>query len=112
MNTDQKIKVLFVCLGNICRSPTAEGIFLHLLEQRNLSNNFTVDSCGTGGWHTGRPPHPDTQRAAKQKGIDLSSLRARQLAISDFDQFDFIIAKKDAICASKMMRKILFGGKR
>ncbi len=85
-------KVPFVCLGNICRSPLADGIFAHLVEQRGLSNQFTIDSCGTGAWHVGNPPDPRSVLVAAKHNIDLTQLRARQFdASSDPDQFDWII---------------------
>lgn len=81
--------VLFVCLGNICRSPTAEGVFRALAAAEGL--DVTVDSCGTGGWHSGEPPHPPAVAAALARGYDLSALRARQLRRSDFTRFDRIL---------------------
>ena len=66
-------KLLFVCLGNICRSPAAEGVFLHLLEERGLSDQFVVDSAGTGGWHVGNPADRRMQAAANRRGINLPS---------------------------------------
>ena len=84
-------KVLFVCLGNICRSPTAEGIFHHLLRKRGLSNNISVDSAGTSGWHQGERADIRSRNMAKQFGFDLES-RSRKLIEQDFHHFDFIIA--------------------
>lgn len=78
------MKVLFVCLGNICRSPSAEGVF------RSLSKVET-DSAGTAGWHVGKPPYGPMQEAAKRRGYDFSGLRARQFGSADFDRFDLII---------------------
>ena len=83
-------KLLFVCLGNICRSPAAEGVFLHLIEQRQLTDQFLVDSAGTGGWHVGNPADGRMQAAAKRRGIDLPS-RARQLELGDLESFDHIL---------------------
>ncbi len=84
--------VLFVCLGNICRSPLADGIFAHLVDQRGLSNQFTIDSCGTGAWHVGNPPDPRSVLVAAKHNIDLTNLRARQFdASTDPSQFDWII---------------------
>ncbi|QBE68121.1 Low molecular weight protein tyrosine phosphatase [Synechococcus sp. WH 8101] len=83
-------RLLFVCLGNICRSPAAEGVFLHLVKQRDLDDHFLVDSAGTGGWHVGRPADQRMQAAAKRRGIDLPS-RARQLDLGDLEQFDLIL---------------------
>ena len=84
------MKVLFVCLGNICRSPAAEGVFLHLLEERNLADQFVVDSAGTGGWHVGNPPDRRMQAAANRRGIHLPS-RARQISLDDLSDFDLIL---------------------
>ena len=83
-------KLLFVCLGNICRSPAAEGVFLHLLEARGLSNQFLVDSAGTGGWHVGNPADRRMRAAAERRGIHLPS-RARQIELADFSNFDRIL---------------------
>ena len=83
-------KLLFVCLGNICRSPAAEGVFLHLLEERNLADQFVVDSAGTGGWHVGNPPDRRMQAAANRRGIHLPS-RARQISLDDLSDFDLIL---------------------
>ena len=85
-------RVLFVCLGNICRSPTAHGVFEAQVHADNLQDRVVTDSCGTGDWHVGNPPDPRAMAAAKQRGYDLSSLRARQLSASDFEQFDYILA--------------------
>jgi protein-tyrosine phosphatase len=86
------MKVLFVCLGNICRSPTAEGVFRHLLAQEAPDLQVEVDSAGTAGYHIGHPPDLRSQRAAHARGIDLSGLRARQVTAEDFLQFDLILA--------------------
>jgi protein-tyrosine phosphatase len=84
--------VLFVCLGNICRSPTAEGVFRHLLEQEAPELRMEVDSAGTGSYHIGSAPDVRSQRAALARGIDLSGLRARQVSPEDFARFDLILA--------------------
>ena len=85
-------RVLFVCLGNICRSPTAEGVLRHLagLEAPELA--LDIDSAGTADYHIGAPPDLRSQRAALGRGIDISGLRARQVAAADFDRFDLILA--------------------
>ncbi|MGA0539937.1 low molecular weight protein-tyrosine-phosphatase [Neotabrizicola sp. VNH66] len=83
-------RILFVCLGNICRSPTAEGVFRVLAAKAGL--RVQVDSAGTGGWHAGEPPHPPAVAAARKRGYDLSSLRARQVRAGDFSGFDLILA--------------------
>jgi protein-tyrosine phosphatase len=85
-------RVLFVCLGNICRSPTAEGVFRHLLAREAPELPVEVDSAGTADYHIGDPPDSRSQRAALRRGIDLSSLRARQITRDDFGRFDFILA--------------------
>lgn len=84
--------VLFVCLGNICRSPTAEGVLRSLLQRDGLLEAIRVDSAGTGDWHIGRAPHGPALRAAADKGVDMSSLRARLVTPEDFQQFDYILA--------------------
>ena len=83
-------KLLFVCLGNICRSPLAEGIMLHLTAKHNLG--FEIDSAGTAGYHIGEAPDRRTIANAKKNGIDLSTLRARQFTSDDFKKFDLIFA--------------------
>ena len=80
------MRIVFVCLGNICRSPAAEGVM------RGLAPELTIDSAGTGGWHVGDAPYGPMQEAAKARGIDLSQLRARQFTAADFERFDLIIA--------------------
>ncbi len=85
------ISVLFVCLGNICRSPMAEAVFRHLVDQAGLSNQIAVDSAGIGGWHAGEPPHEGTRRVLTAKGIAHDTLRARQIAKADFERFDYIV---------------------
>jgi len=84
--------VLFVCLGNICRSPTAEGVFRHLLKTEAPQLRVEVDSAGTADYHIGDAPDPRSQRAAIRRGIDLGGLRARQVTPDDFARFDFILA--------------------
>ena len=83
-------KILFVCLGNICRSPVAEGIMLHLINQHKLQDKVQVDSAGTAGYHVGEAPDHRTVRNAKKNGVDLSQLRARRFERSDFENFDRI----------------------
>jgi len=86
------MRVLFVCLGNICRSPTAEAIFRQRLQQAGLAERIEVDSAGTGDWHVGKAPDSRTQEAAKRRGYDLSSLRGRQVSVDDFARFDLVLA--------------------
>jgi protein-tyrosine phosphatase len=91
-NKSRTFSVLFVCLGNICRSPTAEGVFRHLLALEGATLDVDVDSAGTGDYHIGEPPDVRSQSAAMQRGIDLSGLRARQVNVCDFDRFGLILA--------------------
>ncbi|WP_236059607.1 low molecular weight protein-tyrosine-phosphatase [Chitinophaga rhizophila] len=84
------MKILMVCLGNICRSPLAEGILRHLAIQQGL--NWEVDSAGTGNWHVGDPPDRRSVTVARRHGIDISGLRGRQFQVADFDRFDRIFA--------------------
>ena len=86
------IRVLFVCLGNICRSPTAHGVMLGLLESEGLSDQVFVDSAGTAGWHIGKTPDPRSQQAALARGVDISDQRARQVSAEDFETFDYVLA--------------------
>ena len=83
-------KLLFVCLGNICRSPAAEGVFLHLIKTRGLEDQFLVDSAGTGSWHVGNPADRRMQAAANRRGIQLPS-RARQIDLNDLETFDLVL---------------------
>lgn len=89
-------KVLFVCLGNICRSPTADGIFREVIKREKLEQKIIVDSAGTGDWHIGKAPDSRTIAAAKKRGYDLSVLRARQVITADFDEFDYVLAMDNA----------------
>jgi len=86
-----QISVLFVCTGNICRSPTAEGVFRKLVLQAELKERILIESAGTISFHTGEAPDPRAQESAKKRGIDLSNLRARQINAQDFDTVDFLI---------------------
>ncbi|WP_068310701.1 low molecular weight protein-tyrosine-phosphatase [Polycladidibacter hongkongensis] len=88
----KKHSVLFVCLGNICRSPLGEGIFAHLVHERGLEGQFEIDSAGTGAWHVGKQPDERSIEIAKKHGIDLTGQRARQVSEQDFYRFDTIIA--------------------
>lgn len=87
-----QVCVLFVCLGNICRSPTAHGVFARLVEQEGLADRIRVDSAGTHAYHVNDPPDPRAQAAAAKRGVDLSSLRARKAIADDFHAFDYILA--------------------
>jgi len=109
----QKVRVLMVCLGNICRSPTAHGVFLHRIERAGLSEFIEVDSAGTGDWHIGKQPDPRTCRAAQARGYDLTPLRARQVRADDFEKFDYILAMDgenlrnlQALCPPHLKHKV------
>ncbi|MEB3241574.1 MAG: low molecular weight protein-tyrosine-phosphatase [Synechococcus sp.] len=92
-------RVLFVCLGNICRSPAAEGVFLDLLKKEGLTDAFQVDSAGTGHWHVGKRADPRMRAAAERRGIELPS-RARQIEANDLEAFDWIITMDDSNLAN------------
>ncbi len=87
-----QISILFVCLGNICRSPLAEGILRHLAAAAGRADEFLIDSAGTGAWHIGDPPDSRAIAVAAEHGIDISTLRARRVEAADFDRFDLILA--------------------
>ncbi|MCB1764490.1 MAG: low molecular weight phosphotyrosine protein phosphatase [Candidatus Competibacteraceae bacterium] len=86
------VKVLFVCMGNICRSPMAEGVFRRMLEGVGLHEKVYVDSAGTHSYHIGGPPDPRSQATAQRRGVDLRSLRARRVTPADFAEFDYVLA--------------------
>ena len=88
-------RLLFVCMGNICRSPTAEGVFAHLVTQAGCADQFELDSAGTHDYHVGHAPDPRAQAHAAAKGIDISHLRARQLSETDFEHFDRVLVMDD-----------------
>lgn len=88
----RQISVLFVCMGNICRSPTAEAVFRKVLHDHGLLDRVEVDSAGTHGYHVGEPPDPRTQRAAETRGYDMSAIRARKVAAQDLEYFDLVLA--------------------
>jgi len=87
-----KQRLLFVCLGNICRSPMAEGVFRRVAEDQGVLHLFDLDSAGLGDWHIGQAPDTRAQAAARNRGIDISSQCARQIALTDFDDFDLVLA--------------------
>lgn len=87
----KKTKILFVCLGNICRSPMAEGVFRDLVSREGLENEIEIDSAGTGSWHIGKTPDPRGMRASAARGIDISGQRARQVKNGDFSYYDLIL---------------------
>jgi protein-tyrosine phosphatase len=88
----QKVKVLFVCMGNICRSPTAQGVFTKRVVDEGLTELIEIDSAGTHAYHIGELPDPRARATAKQRGIDLSKQRARRAIAEDFEQFDYVLA--------------------
>ncbi|MDQ2068253.1 low molecular weight protein-tyrosine-phosphatase [Natronospira bacteriovora] len=89
-------RILFVCMGNICRSPTAEGVFRYLIEQKSAGPVVEFDSAGTHGYHIGRPADERAVAAAARRGISLAGIRARQVEIEDFERFDLILAADES----------------
>ena len=96
MKNKEKVSVLFVCMGNICRSPTAEAVFRNYVENAGLSEFIVIDSAGTHDYHIGHAPDLRSQQAAAQRGYDMSSLRGRQVEGTDFDRFDYVLAMDKA----------------
>ena len=92
MKSKQKTSILFVCMGNICRSPTAEGVFRKFVEDAELTDEIRVESAGTHAYHTGEPPDKRAQAAAKRRGYSLEGIRARRVAETDFAEFEHILA--------------------
>lgn len=90
VDAEARTSVLFICLGNICRSPLAEGVFRALAEERGVADRFHIDSAGTGGWHVGEPPDPRSTDVAREHGIALTG-SARRVEASDLDEFDYLI---------------------
>jgi len=90
--TSDKVSVLFVCMGNICRSPTAEGVFRHYVSEAGLAELIEIDSAGTHAYHVGEPPDKRAQQAAARRGFSLEDIRARRVAPEDFERFHHIIA--------------------
>jgi len=110
----KKIKVLFVCMGNICRSPTAHGVFRQLVDDERLAHLIEIDSAGTTGYHAGEWPDARARQVALSRGIDLSDLRARKAREADFRMFDYILAMDQdnyrslsSICPPGMERKMM-----
>jgi protein-tyrosine phosphatase len=109
----KQYSVLFVCMGNICRSPTADGVFRHKVQQHGLQELVVVDSAGTHNYHPGSPPDSRSQEHAARRGYDLSDLRARQITDADFERFDLILAMDwdnlaliQDICPPKHQKKV------
>ncbi len=92
MNKTQPMRVLFVCMGNICRSPMAQGVFCAKLSARGVADQFLVDSAGTHAYHVGKPPDPRACAAAERRSIDITDLRARQVEPADFFSYDIILS--------------------
>lgn len=92
MSNNQIVNVLFVCLGNICRSPTAEGVFRHIVQTEGCDSWIKTDSAGTHAYHIGAQPDQRAQQTAKKRGIDLSDLRGRKAIANDFNDFDYVLA--------------------
>ncbi|MDH4107474.1 MAG: low molecular weight phosphotyrosine protein phosphatase [Gammaproteobacteria bacterium] len=90
--TESKVRVLFVCMGNICRSPTAEGVFRKLVSDAGLAEHVHIESAGTHAYHVGEPPDRRAQAAAERRGVTLADIRARRVSEQDFDLFDLILA--------------------
>jgi len=107
------IKILFVCMGNICRSPMAEGVFKHHVKQAGLDGSIATDSAGTHDYHVGEPPDRRAQQAASRRGYDLSALRGRQVSRGDFGEFDYLLAMDETnlralerMCPSRHAHKL------
>jgi protein-tyrosine phosphatase len=96
VNPTPKFRVLMVCMGNICRSPTAEGVFRAALNRAGIGNRVRTDSAGLGDWHIGAPPDPRAVEAARRRGYDLSALRGRKVAREDFTRFDWILCMDES----------------
>ena len=92
---DSVIKVLFVCTGNICRSPTADGVFRKMVREAGLDDHISVDSCGLSAYHVGELPDPRSREMAKSRGIDLSDIRSRKIRPTDYHEFDYVLAMDD-----------------
>ncbi|QAY66026.1 low molecular weight protein-tyrosine-phosphatase [Paenibacillus protaetiae] len=86
-----KARVLFVCLGNICRSPMAEAVFRHEVQKAGLERVIEIDSAGTGDWHIGKPPHEGTRKLLDRLGISYAGMRARQFKADDYEIFDYVV---------------------
>ncbi|MEW6119215.1 MAG: low molecular weight protein-tyrosine-phosphatase [Pseudomonadota bacterium] len=98
------VRVLFVCMGNICRSPMAEGMFRKAVRDAGLEAHVEIDSAGTHAYHIGSPPDPRAQQAIRQRGVDISNLRGRKVDEADFERFDYILAM-DGDNVDRLMRR-------
>ena len=114
MLPSQPVRVLFVCMGNICRSPTAQGVFRKLLQAQGLEATIEIDSAGTHAYHAGEPPDRRAQETAARRGIDLSDLRARRVGPEDFEYFDYVLVMDQenyhslsALCPPHHQRKLM-----
>ena len=105
MPLQQPVKVLFVCMGNICRSPTAHGVFQSLVDEQGLGESIQVDSAGTHSYHIGSPPDLRSQAMAQSRGIDLTGLRARRFVTTDFTEFDYLLGMDHANLADMLALK-------
>ncbi len=105
MSDIKPVEVLFVCMGNICRSPTAHGVFQSLVDEHGLSASIVVDSAGTHSYHIGSPPDPRSQAIAHRRGIDLTRLKARRFVSGDFVDFDYLLAMDNANLADMLAIK-------
>ena len=107
----RKISVLFVCLGNICRSPTAHAVFQAMVDAKGLSEQILVDSAGTGDWHLGHAPDKRTSEVAAERGYDMSNLRARLVTLADFGKYDYILGMDhENLCDLEVMRTAGYEG--
>ena len=102
MANKEQVKVLFVCMGNICRSPSAEGVFNKLILDQKVQQRFSIASADTHAYHIGESPDLRSQRAAKERSVDLSKLRARKVIIGDFEDFDYLLAMDEDNHATMM----------
>lgn len=114
MNDQMQVKILFVCMGNICRSPTAHGVFRQLVREAGLAAHIEVDSAGTHAYHIDEPPDGRAQETALARGVDISDLRARRAASEDFFRYDYVLAMDQdnyhslaRICPRGMERKLI-----
>ena len=105
MDNIEPVKVLFVCMGNICRSPTAQGVFQSLVDEQGLGESIQVDSAGTHSYHIGSPPDLRSQAMAQSRGVDLTNLRARRFVSGDFTDFDYLLGMDHSNLANMLALK-------